>query len=314
VKRFLAAGLMAALLGAAAPVSAASLRASAIVEGDVVRLGDIFEDAGPKAETPVLYSPAPGRKVTLNAQWLSEVARLFQVAWRPMTMYERIVVERAGKIISASEIVAPLRKALLAQGMPEHSEVELMNRSFEITLPIDVPATLEIRNVTYDPAGHQFNALLLAGGDSPGAQRVLVQGRTYAATSIPVLRRALGAGEIIRKEDVEMVYRRDNLLTGDIVTDASRIVGRTPQFRIAAGTPIREHDTRAPTLVARNSQVMIKLEWGAMTLTAQGKAVDEGARGDVIRVENLQSHKTIEATISGPDLVTVQIGPRVATN
>jgi len=51
-----------------------------------------------------------------------------------------------------------------------------------------------------------------------------------------------------------------------------------------------------------------------MTLTAQGKAEEDGSRGDVIRVRNLQSNKTIEATITGPDSVAVNLGPRLAAN
>ncbi len=296
----------------AAAASAASLRPSVVVEGETVRLGDIFEDTGPKANTPVLYSPAPGRNVTLNANWLAEVARLFQVQWRPLSQYDRVVVQRAGRLITATDIKTPLRQKLLAQGMPEHSEIELVNHNFELNLPLEVPSTVDIRNVSFDATTGQFNALVLAGGDAAGAQRALVQGRIYPATAIPVLRRPMGAGEIIRNDDIEVVYRRDSLLGRDIVMDAKQLVGRTPMFRVRAGEPIHTNDTRAPILVSRNNQVVIKLVWGGMTLSAQGKALDEGARGDVIRVENLQSHKTIEATIAGPDLVTVSLGTNLA--
>lgn len=304
--------VLAALIGAIAPAPAASLRPNAIVEADTVRLGDIFEDAGPKTDTPVLYSPAPGRRVTLSAAWLSEVARIFQVAWRPTSQSDSIVVERAGKLVTAADILVPLRRELAAQGMSEHAEVELVNRNFTISLPLDVPSTIEVRNMTYDATTGQFNALLLAGGDRPGAQRMMVQGRTYAATSVPVLRRPMSTGEIIRKDDLELVYRRDDLLGRDVVTDPNRIIGKTPQNRLRAGDVIHEQDTCAPILVTRNSQVVIKLQAGAMTLTAQGKALDQGARGEVIRVQNLQSNKTIEATVTGPDLVMITLGPRVA--
>lgn len=304
--------VIAALIGAMAPAPAASLRTSVVVEGETVRLGDIFEDAGPKADSPVLYSPAPGRRVTLNATWLAEVARLFQVPWRPLSQYDHVIVERAGKLITTSEVLPVLRRALIAQGMDEHADVDLLNQRVEINLPINAPATLEVRELTYDPATHAFNGLVLAGGNDAGAQRVVVQGRTFSTSPVPVLRRPISTGQIIRPDDVETVYRRNSLLSNDAVMSADQIVGRTPQTVIRAGEPIRQTDTRAPTLVTRNSQVIIKLEWGAMSLTAQGKSLDEGARGDVVRVLNLQSNKTIEATVAGPDLVTVTIGPRLA--
>ena len=306
--------VIAALVGAAAPAPAASLRSNVVVEGETVRLGDIFEDAGAKADSPVLYSPAPGRRVTLNANWLAEVARLFQVPWRPLSQYDHVVVERAGKLITTSDVMPALRSALVAQGMDAHSDVDLLNQRIEINLPINTPTSVQIRELTYDTTSHTFNALVLAGGNAPGAQRLVVQGRTFNTSPVPVLRRPMSAGQIIRPDDIETVYRRNNLLGQDVVMAASQIVGRTPQTVIRAGEPIRQTDTRAPTLVTRNSQVIIKLDWGAMTLTAQGKSLDEGARGDVVRVVNMQSNKTIEATVVGPDLVTVSIGPRLAAN
>lgn len=297
-------------LSTGTPASAASVRANVVVEGDQVRLGDIFEDAGPKADTVVLYAPAPGRKVTLNANWLAEVARIYKVAWRPLSQYDRTIVERAGNVISTGEIMGVLRRELITRGMPAHHEIELANRTVEIVVPLETLTTIDLRNVSYNAATGQFNAMAVAGGDVPSAQRVMLQGRAYPAAAVPVLRRAINPGEIIRRDDIEIVYRREDVIGRDIIADAARLIGRTPQYRLRVGEPIRESDVRQPTLVKRNSQVLIKLEWGSMTLTAQGKALDEGSRGDMIRVENLQSNKTIEATVSGPDLVTVTLGPR----
>lgn len=304
----------AAVLATAVSASAASLRPSVVVEGEIVKLGDIFEDAGPKAASPVLYSPAPGRQVTLNATWLAEVARLFQVPWRPMSQYDRVVVQRAGRLITTSDVMPVLKHALMAQGMDEHAEVALVNPRLEINLPLTAPSTITIEQLTYDRTTHAFNGLAVAGGSDQGAQRVVLQGRTYSTSPVPVLRRPMSTGQIIRQDDLDTAYWRNDLLSQDVVMSAKQIIGRTPQTVLRANEPIRQSDTRAPILVSRNSQIIIRLEAGPMTLTVQGKALDEGARGDVVRVQNLQSNKTIEATVAGPDLVSVSLGPRLASN
>jgi flagellar basal body P-ring formation protein FlgA len=301
-----------AALGAAVPASAASLRANVVVDGDTVKLGDLFEDAGAKADTPVLYSPAPGRQVTLNAQWLAQVARMFQVAWRPLSQYDHATVQRAGKMLTAADVMPVLKRALVAQGMEEHADVALLNPRIEVNLPISIPATVEIQDLTYDKTTHAFNGLALAGGRNTGAERIVLQGRTFSTSPVPVLRRPMSNGQIIRKDDLDTAYWRNDQLGHDVVMSAGQIVGRTPQSFLRANEPIRQADTRAPILVTRNSQIIIRLEAGPMTLTVQGKSLDEGARGDVVRVQNLQSNKTIEATVAGPDLVTVSLGPRLA--
>lgn len=306
--------VMAALVGAVAPAPAASLRPSVVVEGEIVKLGDIFEDAGPKANQPVLYSPAPGRSVNLNAAWLAEVARLFQVPWRPTSQYDHITVQRAGNLITGRDVMPMLRHVLTAQGVDPHADIELLEQRFEVNVPITTPTTIDIQNLTYDQTTHAFNAVVLVGGNDPGAQKAIIQGRTFATSAVPVLRRPMNAGQIIRADDIQTVYWRNDLLNPSVVTSANQIVGRSPQAMIPAGQPIRQGDTRLPILVSRDGQVVIRLQADGMTLTVQGKALDEGARGDVVRVQNMQSHKTIEATVVGPDLVSVSLGSQLAAN
>lgn len=303
-----------ALVAASSLADAATLRPSVVVEDSVVRLGDIFDDVGPHADRAVLNAPAPGRRLTLDARWLSEAARAYRIAWRPLSRFDRVVIERAGKIIGGSEIVDQLRPELEREGMPRHAHVELANRSFSIHLPLDAPSSLEVRNVSYEPDTGRFNALVLVGGSHDGAQRATLVGRAYRALPVAVLRRSVAPGTVIRKEDVEIVYRREDQVARDAVSDPNRLVGTTPRSRLRIGEPLRETDTQPPVLVERNAQVIIKLTHGGMMLTARGRAEEDGARGDVIRVKNLQSGKVIEASVESADIVAVDLAPRLALN
>ncbi len=304
---------LSALAGGIMPTLAASLKPIVIIEGETVRVGDIFDDAGQHADIVVINAPAPGRRLTLDSNWLAEAARIYKVAWRPLSRADRVVIERASKAMTSSEILGALRRELVRDGMPPQSVIDLNNRNIELNIPVELPASIDVRNLNYDLTTGRFSAMVVGGGDQAGSQRMMVQGRTFPASPVPVLRRAIGSGEIIRKEDFEVVYRREDQLPRDIITDTSRLIGTTPRSRLRAGEPVRESETRAPTMVTRNSPVVIRLQSGAMTLTAQGRALDEGARGDVIRVMNMQSNKTVEATVAGPDVVTIGFGARLAT-
>lgn len=297
-----------------ATADASALRNNVIVEGDVVKLGDIFEDAGMYADRAVINAPAPGRRLTLDINFLAEAARVYRVNWRPLSRFDRVIVERAGKTIAALEIVQHLRGPLATEGMPKNAHIELANRGLEINVPLNMSTDIEVRNISYEPASGRFSALVLVGSNDQSGQRVMLSGRTYATTPVPVLRRAISPGEIIRKDDIEIVHRREDQVARDAITDPQRLVGTTPRTRLRNGEPIRDSDTRAPLVVARNAQVLIRLVHGPMTLTAQGKAEEDGARGDVIRVRNMHSNKTIEATVTGPDTVAVNLGPRLAVN
>jgi flagella basal body P-ring formation protein FlgA len=70
-----------------------------------------------------------------------------------------------------------------------------------------------------------------------------------------------------------------------------------------------------PELIGRNDSVTMQLEVPGMLLSVRGKALEAGALGDVINVLNVESKRTIQATVSGPGRVTVtSTTPRLAAN
>jgi flagella basal body P-ring formation protein FlgA len=303
---------LAIAVGLSAAAEAAGLRTITTVEDNVVRLGDLFDDLPSGADIAVAYAPAPGRRLTFDAATLMQLANTYRIAWRPQSRFDRVIVERAGRVVQKSEILSRLSEALQGEGMKRGMEIEIYGRNTEMSVPLDAASSVEVRSLSYDAQSGRFTAVIAAGGE--GGYRLPVSGRVHETSPVPVLRRAMGPGEVIRKDDIEIVRTREDRIARDIVTDPARLIGTTPRQRLRAGEPVRDSDTRPPVLVARNSTVTIVLQSGALMLTAQGKAVEEGAKGDTIRVTNLQSKKTIEAVVAGPDYVTVLSGVHSAVN
>jgi flagella basal body P-ring formation protein FlgA len=116
-------GLFLALPAAAQEMPAA--RPLAVVEAATLRLGDIFENAGPRAGQAIGAAPAPGRRFVLEVAQLAAIARAHGLAWRPLSANERVVVERPGRAVPRDEIAATLREALLQLGMDPEAELDL---------------------------------------------------------------------------------------------------------------------------------------------------------------------------------------------
>ncbi|MGQ0664514.1 MAG: flagellar basal body P-ring formation chaperone FlgA [Pseudomonadota bacterium] len=301
-------------LASAGPGAAASLRGNVVVDADIVRLGDLFDDPGPRGHVAVARAPAPGRREAYEIDRLLDIARTHRVAWQPQSRFDRVVVERGGRTIGTAEILASLRAALGEAGKRRGAQIELAGRDMEIAVALDAPPSIELRNLALDPASGRFAALLVAGGNHPSAQRVAISGRVFHTLPVPVLRRTVGPGEVIRREDIQWIDMREDQARRDILTDPARLVGTTPRQRLRAGEPVRENDTRPPIVVAKNSTVTIVLESGNMSLTTQGQAVEDGAKGDTIRVVSKQSKKTIEAVVAGPGQVSVPTSNRPLVN
>jgi flagella basal body P-ring formation protein FlgA len=302
----LAVGVVALVLARQAP--AAMLKPAATVDAEMVRVADIFDDVGPAGANIVLRAPAPGRRYVLDAAWLAEAARVHGVDWRPTSRFDRIVVERIGRVIGREQIASALRQALRHEGAPEQIAIEYAGKVPEIAVALEATAELDVQSLAYDRSSGRFSALLLAGAGHASAQRLPVAGRAVPTRTIPVLRRQVATGEIVRANDIMEIEAREDALRRDAIVDASRIVGQSARRALRPGDVLREGDLRAPVLVARNGLVTIQLRMGAMSLTAQGRALEEGARGETVRVVNVQSRRTIEATVVGPDTVAIVAG------
>ena len=63
---------------------------------------------------------------------------------------------------------------------------------------------------------------------------------------------------------------------------------------------MRLADLSRPALVQRGSTVHIQLTSGGLSVTGQAVAIDAGAEGERIRVQNLNSHALLMAEVIGP--------------
>ncbi len=312
--RRLLAGLMvaAALLGGA-PASAAQLPAllktSIVVDGDVIRLGDLWDNIGDKAETPLANAPQPGKRITLEPRWLSAVAQSYGIDWRPASMFERAVVERTGQTVDIRAIETELREALALEGAPAGASVEVSNRqALQIVVPTGTAATVAVREVAYDARKNRFSAVIEAPAGAPNAARVKITGTVFASARVPVLTHAMGHGDVITERDIEWIDVREEIVRRDVATSVRQLVGQEPRYQVRAGVPVRTAEIQKPVVVSKNSSVTMIVRTKFMTLTAQGRAVEDGSTGDIIRVVNAQSKQTVDAKVDGPGQVSVMPG------
>ena len=294
---------------AAAPAAEAApvtLRQSVTVSGKLVRLGDLFVPAGDKAEAAVAYAPAPGKRAVFDARWLYRVARAYGLNWRPLSVHERAVVARESIVIGRREIADRILAALVDKGVDADMQVELSNRMLRIHVPGDSTATVAVEDVAYDPRTRRFIAIVAAPADDPAARRIRVTGRVHRVIDVPVLTRRVLAGEVIRERDVKRISMRSDRLHRDTIQDPGALIGKSPRRGLRAGVPVRVSDVRLPVLVPRRSLVTITYRVRSMTLTAQGRALEDGGAGDTVRVANTQSNTVVQAVVTGANRVSVQ--------
>lgn len=283
-----------------------TLKGQSEVDDNYIKLGDLFSNLPEnRRDIAVAYAPKPGRKAVFDALWLYRVARRYELKWRPMSRLDQAVVIRPSQIIGQTDIERAITNALAERGAPDRFQIEFASRRLALHIPIEAEAQIMVEDIQYQPDDERFTAILTVPGDHAAGRRTRVSGRIHAVLDVPVLNRRMDAGDVISESDVDWLEIRKERVERDTIVDLAQLVGMTPRRAVQSGTVIRANAIRRPIMVEKNSLVNVHLVKGALRLTAQGRALEAGSAGDVIRVQNTNSKNTIEATVASPGTVVV---------
>ncbi|MCZ6812080.1 MAG: flagella basal body P-ring formation protein FlgA, partial [Planctomycetota bacterium] len=233
----------AATTGATGPVL---LKTKVIIDESVVRLGDIFDGLSEQAETAVARAPAPGKRVEVGARWLTAVAQAYGLPWRPSSRLDTTVIERASLVIDTRRIEDATLAALAQRGVKGNVTLLLDNPTLRLHLPSDADSTIAITGLSHDPQTGRFKAYVTAPAEGIPIARAMVTGRAVAMTEVPVLRRRIEPGEIIRHEDIDWLRVRTDHLARNALVDVEGLLGKSPRRPIRAGQPVLSGELRKP--------------------------------------------------------------------
>jgi flagellar basal body P-ring formation protein FlgA len=289
--------------------SGPALRRAATVTGEIVRIGDLVENAGAVAEVAIFRAPDLGQTGSVPAARVLDAVRSHHIISLDTRGLDEVLVTRASRAINAKEIEARLLRALAGQpGIAESKDVAANFDNEVRTFHIEPAAELGVARLSYDKQTRRFDAMLDLPTSTGRRPALRVTGTLVETAEAVVPLRAIAAGEVLKASDV-MIERRPKT---DVVA-IEDVIGFAAKRALKPGQVIRAGDVIKPELVGRNETVTIVFEAPGMLLSIRGTALEAGARGDVINVLNIQSKRTIQATVSGKGRVSVTAStPRLA--
>jgi flagella basal body P-ring formation protein FlgA len=89
------------------------------------------------------------------------------------------------------------------------------------------------------------------------------------------------------------------------MTDLDAALGQEARVTLYAGRPIRPGDLGPPATVDRNQIVTLAYEASGLGILTEGRALERGGTGDVIRVMNVASRSTVSGQIDADGSVRV---------
>ncbi len=148
-----------------------------------------------------------------------------------------------------------------------------------------------------------FTITVRCSGSKPWSVYVPVKIRTYI--SVLVSKRPLARGIKVTADDFAMEKLEISKLRNGYFTSSENLIGRIPKRSLPKGKVVSPNDLETYKIINRGSKVSIMAQLQGINVRMPGRALSDGAKGEMIKVENLSSKRVIEAVAIKPGIVQV---------
>ncbi len=296
-------------------IAAPVLRPSSAVAGDVVRIGDVIDNAGTAAQIAIYRAPDLGTTGSLPTAQVLAALQAHQVIGVDTRDIKAISVTRLSRALESKDIALQVARALEHRnGLGDAANLTLtFDRDVQdIQLEASNTGAMTPVSARYEPRNGRFDVSFeIANETNSAPTKLRFTGTAIETVEAAVLTRAVERNEVLKASDV-VTERRPKAEVGGDAAVRSRAVGMQMRRQLRAGQAIKVADLAKPDLVQRDENVTLIYESTGLYLTVRGKAIDGGTEGDVVSVLNLQSKRTVSGVVIGRGQVAISVAtPRL---
>jgi flagella basal body P-ring formation protein FlgA len=297
-----------------------ALRDKSNHQGTMIRLGDIADiSATPTSElntlstTFLLPAPAPGtrqflrssqvrellaaRGVDLGAIYLSGAAVVELGSAKPQAVFD------VGEAVSVAQPTREEVEFSLQASIEQYLIRQTGHTQWRVETPLDLIAYPRVAKL-----GLEFT---ISGGRKPwtgrqyfkiagsqAGQEMTVVAMVGKIQSVVTVIRTIERGELIRTSDVQ-ISQQEGKQPSTALSSLSEAIGMEARRTIRADAIVLKSHLRAPLLVERGETVTIFARTAGITVRSFAVARQDGAQGELVQVEKLDSKERFMARVSG---------------
>jgi len=303
--------LLTGLALVATPLSSADasdLQKSLKVTDAVIKLSDIFTDTGEHGETVVMEAPAPGKKLQLSGYELVRLAAKYELDWDRPAYLKRVYLFREGTPFILQDVKMLIAGKAQELGLPSSIAIKIFGRKNGLFLPADYSVQdIELGAFDLNSQQDRFTAKLLIPTGTNEPTEIRITGTIDEVRLIPMFNRVVTPGEVITKDDISWVEYPAKRINRNALLDGSQILGYTVRRALPAGKPLRQNDLKKPVAVKKGSILQMTYRAGNLTLSVQGRALEDGGIGETIRIMNPVSKKPVFAEIINAEQARIAV-------
>jgi len=259
-------------------------------------------------EVMIGRAPLAGDSRTISRDYV--LLRLRQAGHDPAHLTieapEKVTLSRRAVTISAADLEMMVRAYVTAN--PPFSGADMTITSVRIPGDVMLPTGDVQHEIQYLPQSQASGTLpvnIFFSIDGNPVKRLLVTVNIMLMKDVPVTRRPIARYQMIQAEDLMMQTMDVADLPANAVFAFEDIKGQRARRTIGSRTVLRKDQLEFPPAVKKGDRVLIVAESGGLRITTTGEVKNPGKVGDRVKVENLDSNKTLFARVI--DARTVQV-------
>ena len=291
------------------------LKPQALVMSDTFKISDVAyvsssnEDPELVADIELGQAPIMGSKRSVGKSDLCSAldSAGVDIAMIKFSGSDKSEVVRKTLQVTGQELIEAANDFIL-ENMPwDESEVIIESGRIptNITLPYG-PVDIEIEEANMgDWAGYVvLRAKVLVDGRERERVRIRLKVRVFK--DIYVTSKKLLKNHIITTSDVKLKrIELTNKRVRDFVTDESEIIGRRVLRMVSPNRFIHSSNLGKPLMVNRDDVVTVIAQRGSIYIEVTGQAMQDGSKGDMIKVRNIDSKRIINAKVINYERVAI---------
>ncbi len=317
--------LTAALLLAAVPLAQAEVphtpafngimlhgRNEAVVAGGTIRLGDVADIMSPRAEDnstverlrSIEVAAAPRAGDTLRIEGATVLQRLasdgIDLNSVRYSFPRELTVTRSFREVQMAELEQALSSFLAKNPKPIEVKKIALDRSVKV--PSDSVGVEVVALETTRPGHIGIDYKALSASDDA---RFQLRASVDSWRMLPVAAKPIKRGTVVNAEDIKLVRVNDAASNRDAIDNMGDILGHAITHDLGQGEVFLANGIELPAVVTAGSKVSLIVRNGRLEVTASGIAVESGAVGQQVKVQNESSKKVVSGKVEGPGIVVV---------
>jgi len=222
-----------------------------------------------------------------NVMSLAASLAIVAQAWVASAASADTLKDRIASAIAARVPAAGRYKVTFAEqenGMPWQGEAQ---------------AVWKIAELSFNPGNQTFRATLTSRNQLGNQESTVVAGSALPVIDVPALAHDIVAGEAVAASSLTTTEVPAGRMSASMITSADTLVGQVARRNMRASTALFAFDFAKPIVVKKGDLVTMSIDIPGIQLSAQGQAMANAGKGDVISIMNTTSRRLVEARVTG---------------